>query len=300
LQLSHDISTKQPIMNNIQKIDPIILHSLYNSRPFSIDVTYLQNNAPKPIILHVHGFKGFKDWGYFNQAADYFANHGYVFVKMNFSHNGVTPENPLEFVDLQAFGHNNFSIEQSDIGQTIDFILSNNFPVMPMEINQNLLYLTGHSRGGAAVILKAFFDDRVKAVATWAGVNDLSNHYSKQQLEDWKNKGVIYIENSRTGQEMPLYYQIVEDYEANEKKFNVREAIIKLNKPILVVHGTTDETVPFRVALQVKQWNQSAELFILKGADHVFGGSHPWNKDRLPEDAKKVMDKCIQFFMAVI
>ena len=68
-------------MENVQKLDQIILKSKYKNRPFSLDITYRPDGLPKPIILHIHGFKGFKDWGYFNQLAEFTAKNGFVFIK---------------------------------------------------------------------------------------------------------------------------------------------------------------------------------------------------------------------------
>lgn len=287
-------------MEKIVKINPVLLHSNYGKRPFSIDITYLPDGKPKPLILHVHGFKGFKDWGYFNLIADHAARHGYIFVKMNFSRNGTTPDHPEDFVDLEAFGHNNFSIEQDDMGQVIDFIYSSGFPVGAHESNVKQLYLTGHSRGGAAVILKGYHDQRIKAVASWAGVNDLGSHYTPEEVKTWKEKGVVYIENSRTKQLMPLYFQIVEDYLENENKLNVPQAIKRISIPLLVVHGTLDQTVPISSAYQMKEWNPALILSIIEGADHVFGGAHPWNHGELPVAARNVIEDTLGFFSKVI
>lgn len=286
-------------MKNIIKIDPVILQSNYNQKPYSLDISYLPDNLPKPVILHIHGFKGFKDWGYFNQLANYFANAGFVFIKMNFSQNGTTPENPLDFVDLEAFGNNNFSIEQQDMGQVIDFIFSIDFPMKQSELNLDDFFLTGHSRGGAAVILKAYDDNRVKALATWAAINDLSNYFSEEEKIQWKKTGVVYIENSRTKQLMPLYYQLAEDYIQNKSKLDVPRAIKNLKKPFLVVHGSKDPTVLVKVAYQTQKWNSDIKLRIIEGADHVFGGTHPYVKPILPEDVKEVADSTIDFFRSI-
>ena len=48
--------------------------------------------------------------------ADRFADAGFVFVKFNLSHNGTTIEHPIDFVDLEAFGNNNFAKELDDLG----------------------------------------------------------------------------------------------------------------------------------------------------------------------------------------
>ena len=286
-------------MKDIIKIDPIILKSEYNQRPFSIDISYHQNKVPKPVILHIHGFKGFKDWGYYNQVADYFAKAGFVFIKMNFSHNGTTPENPVDFVDLEAFGNNNFTIEQNDMGRVIDFIFSDDFPVKQGELNLDNFYLTGHSRGGAAVVLKAYNDSRVKALSTWAAINDFADYFSEEEKTEWKKTGIVYIENSRTKQLMPLYFQLAENYKQNETALNVPFAIKNLNKPLQVIHGSKDPTVSVKVAYQTQKWNPDIKLLIIEGADHVFGGTHPYEKSVLPADVVGVADATIDFFKLI-
>jgi uncharacterized protein len=42
-----------------------------------------------PVILFVHGFKGFKDWGAFPDACEEFARVGFAVVAFNLSLNGV-------------------------------------------------------------------------------------------------------------------------------------------------------------------------------------------------------------------
>ena len=83
------------------------IQSKHHNRSITYDIRYIENGQPKPILIFVHGFKGFKDWGPFNLVSEYFADLKYVFLKFNLSHNGTTPEAPLEFADLEAFGENN-------------------------------------------------------------------------------------------------------------------------------------------------------------------------------------------------
>ena len=85
------------------------------------------------------------------------------FLKFNFSHNGTTIENPSDFVDLEAFGNNNFCIELDDLNFVIDWISTcNDFK---HEININDIHLLGHSRGGAISILKSNEDKRIKVLS---------------------------------------------------------------------------------------------------------------------------------------
>ena len=49
-------------------------------RNIIIDSTLIENNHLNEVILFSHGFKGFKDWGPFNEIANFFALNGYVFI----------------------------------------------------------------------------------------------------------------------------------------------------------------------------------------------------------------------------
>jgi len=39
--------------------------------------------------VYVHGFKGFKDWGFVPYIGETFASKGFAFLTFNFSHNGI-------------------------------------------------------------------------------------------------------------------------------------------------------------------------------------------------------------------
>src|ERR1700755_3024138 len=84
-------------------------------RGMLIDITFDDTLINAPMVIFAHGFKGFKDWGTHNLLAHYFAEHGYRFLKFNFSHNGTTPDKPIDFSDLIAFSDNTFSIELADL-----------------------------------------------------------------------------------------------------------------------------------------------------------------------------------------
>ena len=91
-----------------------------DSKPIILDIKFAEGNE-KNLIIFTHGFKGFKDWGHFNLMSEQFANAGFDFLKFNFSHNGGTMEEPIDFPDLEAFGNNTFSIEQDDLNRVINF-----------------------------------------------------------------------------------------------------------------------------------------------------------------------------------
>lgn len=284
-------------MTSIHKID-FKLESAHGQRPFSVDVRFPKTNNPKPVVVFVHGFKGFKDWGHFNLLADYFARQGYVFVKLNLSHNGTTPEAD-DLVDMEAFGQNNFSIELDDIGTLLDHLTGGSSPIPREDTDLHRLALIGHSRGGGIVLLKAAEDERVKAVVTWASISNLDQRWTEEVMEKWKKEGVQWVLNTRIGRQMPLYYQLVEDYLANKERLDIPAAVRRLRQPLLVLHGEQDETLPVQMARDIHGWHGEAELELLPEATHTFGGKHPFPDADLPADARQVADLSLNFLRKV-
>ncbi len=148
-----------------------------------MDITYDINLKDAPLVIFVHGFKGFKDWGAHDLTAEYFAGHGFRFLKFNFSHNGTTPENPVDFADLGAFGDNTFTKEFEDLDRVITFACSGKeFPAV------KTLSLIGHSRGGGISIIQAANDDRISKLITWASISDFSSLWKKRRRPDGNKK----------------------------------------------------------------------------------------------------------------
>ncbi len=258
-----------------------------------VDAFYNNDAVPKPILIFVHGFKGFKDWGHFNWMAQLFAEAGFVCVKFNFSHNGTTVENPIGFDDLESFGNNNYIIELDDLQKVMDWVLTVND--LKHEINANKLFLLGHSRGGGIAVLKAGEDKRVKKLVTWAAVSDFINRNKKRTIETWEKDGVVFTTNARTKQQMPLYYQFYNTIVANKDRLNIIRAAKHLQIPYLIVHGTNDEAVALRDAEDLHKTNKQSELFIVENAGHTFEVKHPFEGTVLPENAKRVIEKTISF-----
>lgn len=259
------------------------------TRTFLADAFYTEKQG-LPLVIFAHGYKGYKDWGAWNLMARRFAEAGFFFVKFNFSHNGTTVEKPTEFADLEAFGHNNFSKELSDYDAVLNFFIQDK------HVDSGKIALLGHSRGGGITVLKAFEDERVKALVTLAGVSNFRYRFPYQQrLEEWKSTGVMYSENKRTGQQMPHYYQFFEDFERNEERFEIQYAAQHLEKPFLIVQGTEDEAVKEKEAGLLHEWCKTSELLMLAGANHTFGAREPWTEAQLPSDLQKATDAAVRF-----
>lgn len=260
------------------------------TRDFLADAFYEEHGEKLPLVIFAHGYKGYKDWGAWNLMAEKFAESGFFFVKFNFSHNGTTVENPTEFGDLEAFGNNNFSKEISDYDEVLDY-----FQTHP-RVDPEKIALIGHSRGGGISVIKAFEDDRVKLLISLAGVSNFKYRFPNQQrFEDWKNSGVFYSENKRTHQQMPHYFQFFEDFEKNERRFDIQYAAQHFEKPFLIIQGTNDEAVKDKEANLLHEWAKSSELKMIENANHTFGAKEPWEGNVLPEDLNTATSQIIAF-----
>jgi dienelactone hydrolase len=280
-------------MNTIKNL----LLSDKHGKPIATDIFYEADAGRRPVLIYAHGFNGFKDWGAFDLIAKQFCTAGFTFVKFNFSHNGTTPDTPEDFTDLQAYAENNYSIELDNLAAVIDWVASPDNPYATA-IDARSIGLLGHSLGGGITILKAAEDSRVKAIATWAAVSECKTPWGKwptAKIARWKADGVAYVENGRTKQQMTMKYQLYEDYQNNMARLDIKAAISSLQIPVLLVHGTSDPSVPIAKAHLLKQWLPNSEIFTVE-SDHVFGRKHPWTEENLPVVMQEVVDKTIGFF----
>ena len=277
----------------IKKLNNIIIEGSAG-KPILIDVTFKANAQPKQVVVFCHGFKGFKDWGPFNKIASHFAEKDIVFIKFNFSYNGTTTDDPLNFVDLKAFGNNNFCKELDDLSLVLDWIEVSN--ELKEEVDASKISLFGHSRGGGIAMLKTAEDNRLDKVVSWASPSDfLSKIPSNEKRDTWKVKGVAYIYNGRTKQNMPMYFQFYKNCQENKNRLNIENAVRKISIPHLVVHGSEDPTVLLAEAENIKSWNTNTQLHIIEGANHVLGGFHPYDLEEFPENLQEAIDVTISF-----
>ncbi len=254
-------------------------------KPILLDFYYKGDQTNKPTVVFCHGYKGFKDWGAWHLVAEAFSEAGFCFVKFNFSHNGGTVENPIDFPDLEAFAHNNFTTELDDLERVLNYL------------NRSQVSLIGHSRGSGIVLIKAEEDPRVDKVITWAGVSDYKArfHEGSEAFQQWKETGVTHIENSRTKQQLPHFWQFYEDFITHEPRLTIRRAVTAINKPQLIIHGDADPTVLIEEAHALQSWNPGSQLEVIAGGDHVFGAKHPWSEATLPEDLERVVKLTVEF-----
>lgn len=238
-----------------------------------VDVRAGGRGSPRPAVLVVHGFKGFKDWGMFPPLADRLAQAGFSVVSPNLSGSGV--DDAGEFAWPERFGHNTFSAELADIGTVLDALTAGELgTLLPTRIG-----LVGHSRGGGVSVLQAARDARIRALVTWAAIATVQRWPDDSERARWRAAGKLEVLNARTGQVLPLYTDTLDDVDRHGTgALDIPSAAGRVTVPWLILHGSGDASVPIAEAERLAHAAPAgtSRLVRIEGAGHTFGAVHPW------------------------
>ncbi len=225
-------------------------------------------------LVVCHGFKGFKDWGFFPYVCDQLARRARTcVVSFNFDGSGVREDVDV-FDDLPAFARNTFTRELWDLEAVLDGLAMG--VLGDLEVPRATRFgLLGHSRGGATCILKAALRRQVRALVTWSSIASVTRY--EGWAEAWDAGEPVVIPNARTGQDMPLERNVLDDIRAHRERLDVLACARALTIPWAIVHGEADESVPFSDAEALRAAaGDLARLIRVEQAGHTFGAGHPF------------------------
>lgn len=266
-----------------------------DAKETAVDIIKPNLEEKLALVIFAHGFKGFKDWGPFPYLMEKIAESGFCVVSFNFSHNGGTVKDPIDFPDLESFSKNTYSKEVEDIKCLLKWMKGVGNAYFS-NCNLNDISLIGHSRGGGISILAGSRFTKIKKLVTWAAVDSFVERLpNNNELNRWRMEGVRYIKNGRTNQQMPMNYEFVEDLIQNKSALSIELAAKKLSQPILIVHGEKDETVELKSAKNLATWCSNSKLVVIEKAGHTFGGKHPFSGEQFPKELEQLLDETINF-----
>lgn len=235
------------------------------------DVRASRAAAGGPAVVICHGFKGFKDWGFFPHLADRLARAGMTAVSFNFSGSGIGPDGE-RFSEPERFAHATFSNDVADL-RSVWKALETGSLLAGVEAPSRL-GLFGHSRGGGVAVLFAGECADVSALVTWAPIGS-TMRWGPETLRRWRAAGKLDVTNSRTGEVLPLYTDVLDDLDRNGPQLDIPAAAGRVEAPWLIVHGESDETVPVADGYRLAESGKGT-LQTVPRASHTFGARHPW------------------------
>ncbi|WP_261378447.1 alpha/beta hydrolase family protein [Paenibacillus agilis] len=258
--------------------------------------------AVQGTLLICHGFKGFKDWGFFPFAAEQLAILTNLnVIRFNFSHNGVGADMG-SFSEPERFAVNTYEREQEDLAAVMALVHSEAFmqwkeqlyaslalsdPIRIPSFDSRMLvqadhlsnkpiYILGHSRGGATALLYALHNsERIAGILTWNGVTNV-DLFSNEQKESLRTTGRSQVINARTGEALPLDAVVLEDLERNVERYQIIERMSTAQFPLIMVQGSNDLPGFCEGSSRLQQQYKEAEWVIIDEAGHTFQAVHPF------------------------
>jgi dienelactone hydrolase len=220
---------------------------------------------PRALVVIVHGFKGFKDWGFFPWTAQRLMQHRLAVCRFNMSRSGIG-EDPETFDRLDLFEHDTYSTQLADLRKVVRHA--------QQQVAGLPTFLLGHSRGGGIALLGAVDVPNLHGVVAWSPISR-ADRWDDATKRDWRRRGHLEIENARTKQTMRMSTKILDDYEANRKRLDILAAAAALHVPLLVVHGARDESVPAAEGRLIADKVRDSSYLLVDRASHTYNAIHP-------------------------
>jgi dienelactone hydrolase len=231
--------------------------------------------GPLPAVLLLHGFKGFRNWGFFPWFAERAADLGFASVLFDFSHNGTDAAGEA-YPRKDLFRRLSWATHLEDLDALAAALRAGSLPGEP---DPARVALVGHSLGGALAVLQAHRMPGVRAVAGLAPVSR-ADRFSAREKEAWRAKGSFPVVNSRTGEVLELGLDYLEDAERNGPARDAAAAAARLACPLLVVHGEEDTAVPPAEGRALVEAaigaGRPARFASVPDTQHTFDAVHPF------------------------
>lgn len=202
------------------------------------------------LLVVCHGFTGSKEGGGRAIAmAEEIGKLGYSTLLFDFAGCG---ESEGVFSDITLTGH----IE--DLASSVDYGLEAGF--------QRVITL-GRSFGGTTALCHAATDKRIAGVCTWAAPAELTKLFEAFRKQENINKDSLIPLTDQNSTVM-----VRERFFTDLQQYNTAYCASMITpRPLLVLHGQSDNVVPFENARIIySSAGNPKELKILPGADHQF------------------------------
>jgi pimeloyl-ACP methyl ester carboxylesterase len=239
------------------------------------------DRRPTWLVIVAHGFRGFKDWGFFPYLCQRLSQSGFAALSFNHALCGVR-ENPYEITDLLAFSKNSTTQELKDWDLVLDSFLAGNLPYS-QRIRLRAIGIVGHSRGGSYGILLSSRVRQIQTVVAWGAIETFQR-FSDETQRRWRQDGFIEVGNANSENQLRLSLRALDALERNYDRLDVLRAMRESNIPILLLNGRQDQTVGLGEAR--KLWECAdrhlGRFHIIENAGHTFRTQHPFTGPSQP------------------
>jgi pimeloyl-ACP methyl ester carboxylesterase len=238
-----------------------------------------QSQAAVPVLILLHGFKGFRNYSFLPWVAQHAATNGMAVLRVCFSLNGMQNTSWL-VQSTDDFARNTITRECDDVADVVNALMQHDIFNELRSVWDGTISLLGHSRGGGIALVagKELLQANPKAlrnVAVWNSVGSWTR-WTPRQAEAWRAAGTFEMQNQRTLQTLNMHSSYLEDIESNALRLDLVTASQALKGRLRFIHAEHDLTVPLREIEEVARASSSLDaLRILSNTTHTFGMEHP-------------------------
>lgn len=224
-----------------------------------VGVLHTPETKTDKIVIFVHGYRSTKESSKAVSMSKILPVKGIAFLHFDFSGRG---ESEGKFIDTKI------SQYVDDLKSAVDYVES---------LGYAKIGIVGNSLGGLVSLQETAKDKRVKCLVVQSPVSYFpwrkDQEFAPERIKKWKEKGVTTTESSRFGL-MKIGYQFYED----GLQFNNYSVYENIKVPVLVLHGTEDESVNIEFSKELIKHLDNHKLIVLEGADHGYTKKQDYNK----------------------
>jgi len=249
--------------------------------------------TPRACIVFLHGYMGYKDYGFIPVLGRRLADWGAVVHRFNFAFSGMT-NNIESFERADLFAQQTWNAQVYDTLCVIDAVKGGRLGGQGVP-----MVLMGHSRGGVAAILTAGRHGEragLDAVVTIAAPETSCSMDARAQ-QAWLASGVLDVRSNRTGQEMAILSRWLEEQIADPAGHRVLGQARQIQIPVLTTHGQADETVDPQSVKHIAEAAPNGRTTLIPDANHVFNMPNPPEPGGRASEVFEVLFSAIEGFL---
>jgi len=264
--------------------------------------THLPDGEPTTAVLLCHGFKGYKDYGFFPRLASSLAEAGCIAHRFNFSHSGMT-NNTDTFERPDLFEADTWGKQLDDLFTVAKAAAAGELPGHDAGLQQVWF---GHSRGGVTAILaahRASVEGRTPrpAALVTASAPDYACNMDEPSRAALREEGSMESPSGRTGQRLRVGRAWLDEIEADPDRFDPTKCLPQVTCPLLIIHGDHDPTVPVRAAHNLAAVAKGeTQLHIIEQTQHTFDCPNPLPDNEKPPPATQQMINTVTRFTSTL
>lgn len=232
--------------------------------------THVPDGEPVACALLLHGYKGYKDYGFIPVLANDLCERGVLVHRFNFSTSGMT--NDIEtFARADLFELDTWTRQVNDVRRIARAVREGEIAGSGFA-----MFLIGHSRGGATALLSAGRHRDELGLAGVATINavDRCCRMREDEQQATLERGYMMTESARTKQQLRIDAGWLREQLELPEDHDVLLQGSRCGIPACILHGVADDAVTMDAGLAIAH-KLNTPLIELENANHVLNMLNP-------------------------